>query len=104
MNLCSFILGIPKVAQCNFRLPLRLICIPAQPSKAANHKLTIDTNKPPISFLTIFPGRFLDMSVTGNVLETSTEIVCLCMVMSQLAKLMSTFKKCVLKEMIAEFQ
>ncbi|NWU71421.1 PTHB1 protein, partial [Pterocles burchelli] len=55
MNLCSFILGIPQVAQCNFRLPLRLICFPAQPSKAANHKLTIDTNKPPISFLTIFP-------------------------------------------------
>uniref|UniRef100_A0A8C0FHF1 Bardet-Biedl syndrome 9 n=1 Tax=Bubo bubo TaxID=30461 RepID=A0A8C0FHF1_BUBBB len=55
--------GIPKVAQCNFRLPLRLICFPAQPSKAANHKLTIDTNKPPISFLTIFPGRFLNMSV-----------------------------------------
>ncbi|XP_074697368.1 protein PTHB1 isoform X2 [Strix aluco] len=53
--------GIPKVAQCNFRLPLRLICFPAQPSKAANHKLTIDTNKPPISFLTIFPD-FVDSS------------------------------------------
>ncbi|KAF1447480.1 Protein PTHB1, partial [Pygoscelis papua] len=53
--------GIPKVAQCNFRLPLRLICFPAQPSKAANHKLTIDTNKPPISFLTIFPD-FVDPS------------------------------------------
>ncbi|XP_009077171.1 PREDICTED: protein PTHB1, partial [Acanthisitta chloris] len=47
--------GIPRVAQCNFSLPLRLICFPAQPSKAANHKLTIDTNKPPVSFLTIFP-------------------------------------------------
>ncbi|KAM6104586.1 protein PTHB1 isoform 2-T2 [Theristicus caerulescens] len=53
--------GILKVAQCNFRLPLRLICFPAQPSKAANHKLTIDTNKPPISFLTIFPD-FVDPS------------------------------------------
>ncbi|NXX93256.1 PTHB1 protein, partial [Centropus bengalensis] len=53
--------GIPKVAQCNFRLPLRLICSPAQPSKAANHKLTIDTNKPPVSFLTIFPD-FVDPS------------------------------------------
>ncbi|NXL07820.1 PTHB1 protein, partial [Mesembrinibis cayennensis] len=53
--------GIVKVAQCNFRLPLRLICFPAQPSKAANHKLTIDTNKPPISFLTIFPD-FVDPS------------------------------------------
>ncbi|NXT68361.1 PTHB1 protein, partial [Chaetops frenatus] len=59
MNLCSFILGIPRVSQCNFSLTLKLVCFPAQPSKAANHKLTIDTNKPPISFVTIFPGRFL---------------------------------------------
>ncbi|NXY69144.1 PTHB1 protein, partial [Glareola pratincola] len=61
--------GIPKVAQCSFRLPLRLVCSPAQPSKAANHKLTIDTNKPPISFLTIFPD-FVDPSEDdqGNVL------------------------------------
>ncbi|EOB05416.1 Protein PTHB1, partial [Anas platyrhynchos] len=60
-SLCSFILGIPKVAQCKFKLPLRLICFPAQPSKSANHKITIDTNKPPISFLTIFPD-FADPS------------------------------------------
>ncbi|NXD87958.1 PTHB1 protein, partial [Halcyon senegalensis] len=53
--------GIMKVAQCNFRLPLRLICSPSHPSKAANHKLTIDTNKPPISFITIFPD-FVDLS------------------------------------------
>ncbi|NWU89725.1 PTHB1 protein, partial [Upupa epops] len=53
--------GIPRVAECNFKLPLRLICFPAQPSKAANHKITIDTNKPPISFLTLFPD-FLDSS------------------------------------------
>ncbi|NWW92924.1 PTHB1 protein, partial [Rhynochetos jubatus] len=53
--------GILKVAQCTFMLPLRLICFPAQPSKAANHKLTIDTNKPPISFLTIFPD-FVNLS------------------------------------------
>ncbi|XP_064025951.1 protein PTHB1 isoform X4 [Pogoniulus pusillus] len=53
--------GIPRVAQCNFRLPLRLVCSPAQPSKAAHHKLTIETNKPPITFLTIFPD-FVDPS------------------------------------------
>uniref|UniRef100_A0A8C3KZ86 Bardet-Biedl syndrome 9 n=1 Tax=Chrysolophus pictus TaxID=9089 RepID=A0A8C3KZ86_CHRPC len=53
--------GIPKFAQCKFKLPLRLVCFPAQPSKSANHKLTIDTNKPPISFLTIFPD-FADPS------------------------------------------
>ncbi|XP_010283980.1 PREDICTED: protein PTHB1, partial [Phaethon lepturus] len=73
--------GILKVAQCNFRLPLRLVCSPAQPSKAANHKLTIDTNKPPVSFLTVFPGRFLNMSVIGDVLGTPTGVVCLCQVM-----------------------
>ncbi|NXI62672.1 PTHB1 protein, partial [Anseranas semipalmata] len=53
--------GIPKVVQCKFKLPLRLICFPAQPSKSADHKITIDTNKPPISFLTIFPD-FADPS------------------------------------------
>uniref|UniRef100_A0A8C3P686 Bardet-Biedl syndrome 9 n=1 Tax=Chrysemys picta bellii TaxID=8478 RepID=A0A8C3P686_CHRPI len=47
--------GIPRVAQCKFRLPLRLICFPAQPSKTANHKLTIDTNKPPVSLVNLFP-------------------------------------------------
>ncbi|KAL2307706.1 hypothetical protein Nmel_000681, partial [Mimus melanotis] len=53
--------GIPRVSQCSFSLPLKLVCFPAQPSKAANHKLTIDTNKPPISFVTIFPD-FVDPS------------------------------------------
>ncbi|NXU83570.1 PTHB1 protein, partial [Xiphorhynchus elegans] len=53
--------GIPRVAQCSFSLPLRLVCLPAQPSKAAAHKLTIDTNKPPVTFLTIFPD-FVDAS------------------------------------------
>ncbi|XP_050165315.1 protein PTHB1 isoform X2 [Myiozetetes cayanensis] len=53
--------GIPRVAQCNFSLPLRLVCFPTQPSKAANHKLTIDTNKPPVTFLNIFPD-FVDPS------------------------------------------
>ncbi|NXL97251.1 PTHB1 protein, partial [Tyrannus savana] len=49
MSVCSLISGIPRVAQCSFSLPLRLVCFPSQPSKAANHKLTIDTNKPPVS-------------------------------------------------------
>uniref|UniRef100_A0A674J0L6 Bardet-Biedl syndrome 9 n=1 Tax=Terrapene triunguis TaxID=2587831 RepID=A0A674J0L6_9SAUR len=53
--------GIPRVAQCKFRLPLRLICFPAQPSKTANHKLTIDTNKPPVSLVNLFPD-FADQS------------------------------------------
>ncbi|NXY86699.1 PTHB1 protein, partial [Alcedo cyanopectus] len=52
---------ITKVAQCKFRLPLLLVCSPSPPSKAASHKLTIDTNKPPISLLTLFPD-FVDLS------------------------------------------
>ncbi|RMC05347.1 hypothetical protein DUI87_18536 [Hirundo rustica rustica] len=53
--------GIPRVSQCSFSLPLKLVCFPAPPAKAANHKLTIDTNKPPISLVTIFPD-FVDSS------------------------------------------
>ncbi|XP_072454967.1 protein PTHB1 isoform X2 [Notamacropus eugenii] len=47
--------GIPRVVQCKFRLPLKLICLSHQPSKTASHKLTIDMNKPPISLLSLFP-------------------------------------------------
>lgn len=47
--------GIPRVIQCKFRLPLKLICLPSQPSKTASHKLTIDTNKPPVSLPGLFP-------------------------------------------------
>uniref|UniRef100_A0A4X1W6K2 Bardet-Biedl syndrome 9 n=3 Tax=Sus scrofa TaxID=9823 RepID=A0A4X1W6K2_PIG len=49
-------MGIPRVIQCKFRLPLKLICLPCQPSKTASHKLTIDTNKSPVSLLNLFPG------------------------------------------------
>ncbi|XP_048366673.1 protein PTHB1 isoform X2 [Sphaerodactylus townsendi] len=47
--------GIPRVTQCKFRFPLKLVCFPTQPSKAASQKLTIDTNKPPVSLITLFP-------------------------------------------------
>lgn len=47
--------GIPRVIQCKFRLPLKLICLPGQPSKTASHKLTMDTNKPPVSLPGLFP-------------------------------------------------
>ncbi|XP_065740490.1 protein PTHB1 isoform X5 [Phocoena phocoena] len=50
------LMGIPRVSQCKFRLPLKLICLPGQPSKTASHKLTIDTNKSPVSLLSLFPG------------------------------------------------
>lgn len=64
MNLCFslFISGIPRVIQCKFRLPLKLICLPGQPSKTASHKLTIDTNKSPVSLLSLFPGRTFEVT------------------------------------------
>ncbi|XP_077895996.1 protein PTHB1 isoform X3 [Ictidomys tridecemlineatus] len=48
--------GTPRVVQCKFRLPLKLICLPGQASKTANHKLTIDTNQSPVSLPSLFPG------------------------------------------------
>ncbi|XP_036897057.1 protein PTHB1 isoform X1 [Sturnira hondurensis] len=48
--------GIPRVSQCKFRLPLKLVCLPGQPSKIASHKLTVDTNKSPVSLFSLFPG------------------------------------------------
>ncbi|KAL8165601.1 UNVERIFIED_CONTAM: hypothetical protein K2H54_048816 [Gekko kuhli] len=53
--------GIPRLVQCKFRLPLKLVCFPAQPSKMATQKLTIDTNKPSVSLDTLFPD-FPDQS------------------------------------------
>nr|XP_060637613.1 protein PTHB1 isoform X2 [Anolis sagrei ordinatus] len=47
--------GVPRVVQCKFRLPLQLVCFPVQPSKTASQKLTIDTNKLPVSLVTLFP-------------------------------------------------
>ncbi|PNI35731.1 BBS9 isoform 3 [Pan troglodytes] len=49
-------MSILRVIQCKFRLPLKLICLPGQPSKTASHKITIDTNKSPVSLLSLFPG------------------------------------------------
>ncbi|XP_078073300.1 protein PTHB1 isoform X2 [Mustelus asterias] len=47
--------GVPRIVQCTFNLPLNLICQPIQPSKNAVHKLTIDTNKPPVNLSALFP-------------------------------------------------
>ncbi|XP_043544707.1 protein PTHB1 isoform X4 [Chiloscyllium plagiosum] len=47
--------GVPRIVWCMFSLPLNLICQPIQPSKNAAHKITIDTNQPPVSLSSIFP-------------------------------------------------
>ncbi|KAJ7985514.1 hypothetical protein DPEC_G00352840 [Dallia pectoralis] len=60
VSYCSFT-GIPRVAQCQFSLPLRLVCCPSSPSKNAKYKITVDTNKPPVNLDEVFPD-FLEKS------------------------------------------
>ncbi|KAK6166671.1 hypothetical protein SNE40_023310 [Patella caerulea] len=47
--------GAPRVATAKIKLPLKLVMKPVFPVKNAEHKLTIDTNKPPVSLNDIFP-------------------------------------------------
>ncbi|XP_028837430.1 protein PTHB1 isoform X2 [Denticeps clupeoides] len=47
--------GVPRVAQCRFTLPLRIVCCPSPPLKNSKYKITLDTNKPPVSLHEVFP-------------------------------------------------
>uniref|UniRef100_A0AAR2LKP5 Bardet-Biedl syndrome 9 n=1 Tax=Pygocentrus nattereri TaxID=42514 RepID=A0AAR2LKP5_PYGNA len=47
--------GVPRVAQCKFVLPLRLVCCPTSASKNSKYKITVDTNKPPVNLNEVFP-------------------------------------------------
>ncbi|XP_070570389.1 protein PTHB1-like isoform X2 [Ptychodera flava] len=47
--------GAPRIAQTRFDLPLQLVFRPCLPVKNATHKITIDTNKPPVNLNDIFP-------------------------------------------------
>ncbi|KAG5271262.1 hypothetical protein AALO_G00177730 [Alosa alosa] len=47
--------GVPRVTQCKFSLPLRLLCSPTAPLKSAKYKITVDTNKPPVNLNQVFP-------------------------------------------------
>ncbi|XP_077383160.1 protein PTHB1-like [Festucalex cinctus] len=47
--------GVPHVVQCQFSLPLALVCTAASPSKSSAFKITVDTNQPPVDLATIFP-------------------------------------------------
>uniref|UniRef100_A0A8C2BZC1 Bardet-Biedl syndrome 9 n=1 Tax=Cyprinus carpio TaxID=7962 RepID=A0A8C2BZC1_CYPCA len=47
---------IPRVSQCKFNLPLRLVCYPSSAIKNAKYKITVDTNKPPVNLSEVFPG------------------------------------------------
>ncbi|XP_077432794.1 protein PTHB1 isoform X2 [Vanacampus margaritifer] len=47
--------GVPHVVQCQFALPLALVCTATSPSKSSTFKITVDTNQPPVDLATIFP-------------------------------------------------
>ncbi|XP_051999864.1 protein PTHB1 isoform X2 [Xyrauchen texanus] len=53
--------GVPRVSQCKFTLPLRLVCYPSSASKNTKYKITVDTNKPPVNLNEVFPD-FSDKS------------------------------------------
>ncbi|KAJ7390596.1 Protein PTHB1 [Desmophyllum pertusum] len=50
----------PRVAQTDIHFPLAVACKGCQPVKTANHKLTIDTNKPPVNLADLFPDMVND--------------------------------------------
>ncbi|XP_075127200.1 protein PTHB1 isoform X2 [Leptodactylus fuscus] len=86
--------GVPRVSQCKFRLPLRLVCLPIQPSKAANYKLTIDTNKPPVNLGNLFPdfvehGENDQVSVLGFQLLAGQKVTLLASKTSQRYRIQS---------------
>ncbi|MBN3325905.1 PTHB1 protein, partial [Atractosteus spatula] len=66
--------GVPRVAQCQFSLPLRLVSYPASPSKNANYKITIDTNKPPVNLSEIFPD-FVEKSDEEHVNALGLQLI-----------------------------
>ncbi|OCT76065.1 protein PTHB1 isoform X1 [Xenopus laevis] len=86
--------GVPRIVQCKFRLPLKLVCFPVQPSKVANHKLTIDTNKPPVNLINLFP-EFIDqveedqVSVVGFQLLAGQKVTLLASKTSQRYRIQS---------------
>ncbi|CAL8290059.1 unnamed protein product [Merluccius merluccius] len=47
--------GVPRVHQSRFDLPLALVCMSTSPAKSAKHKITVDTNKPPVNLTAVFP-------------------------------------------------
>ncbi|CAL8339963.1 unnamed protein product, partial [Gadus morhua 'NCC'] len=47
--------GVPRVHQSRFDLPLALVCMSSSPAKSATHKITVDTNKPPVNLTAVFP-------------------------------------------------
>uniref|UniRef100_A0A8C2BZC2 Bardet-Biedl syndrome 9 n=1 Tax=Cyprinus carpio TaxID=7962 RepID=A0A8C2BZC2_CYPCA len=74
--------GIPRVSQCKFNLPLRLVCYPSSAIKNAKYKITVDTNKPPVNLSEVFPdfsekSENNDSSALGFQLITGSRVIVL---------------------------
>ncbi|XP_067018157.1 protein PTHB1-like [Acropora muricata] len=50
----------PRVAQTDINFPMNVVCKCCAPMKNANHKVTIDTNKPPVNLAEIFSDMVND--------------------------------------------
>ncbi|XP_041374621.1 protein PTHB1-like [Gigantopelta aegis] len=48
--------GAPRVVMAKVKMPFNLVVKSVLPVKQATHKLTIDTNKPPVNLNELFPG------------------------------------------------
>ena len=57
--------GAPTVVTSVAQLPLRLLVKPCPPIKDADYKITISTNKPPVSLLDLFPEFVLSSTMTN---------------------------------------
>eukprot|EP00794_Sanderia_malayensis_P017473 gene17473-19220_t len=59
---------VPRIAQCSFDLPLSLVCRGGPPIKQAEYKLTLDTNKDPVSLSELFPEMVNDTVIPATAL------------------------------------
>ncbi|RXN22946.1 PTHB1 isoform X2 [Labeo rohita] len=86
--------GIPRVSQCKFSLPLRLVCYPSAAIKNAKYKITVDTNKPPVNLNEVFPdfsekSENNDSSALGFQLITGSRVIVLASKTSQRYRIQS---------------
>ncbi|XP_073781881.1 protein PTHB1 isoform X4 [Danio rerio] len=86
--------GIPRVSQCKFSLPLRLVCYPSSAIKNAKYKITVDTNKPPVNLNEVFPdfsekSDNNDSSALGFQLITGSKVIVLASKTSQRYRIQS---------------
>uniref|UniRef100_A0A8C1P1F2 Bardet-Biedl syndrome 9 n=1 Tax=Cyprinus carpio TaxID=7962 RepID=A0A8C1P1F2_CYPCA len=86
--------GIPRVSQCKFNLPLRLVCYPSSAIKNAKYKITVDTNKPPVNLNEVFPdfsekSENNESSALGFQLITGSKVIVLASKTSQRYRIQS---------------